>query len=144
MRRYRSLFPWRKYMAQCGHETKLKGKITAYGQSSKMKMNFDTNNIPYCLDCIEKMTIKCPWCGGPIFVGEYVTLYSPNDPNFQVPDGCVIYSQEPLILVGCQSRSCADSGADYCGIWTPPGVVERFESALEKSLRTRGPVVMNN
>ena len=144
MNTYRSVFPWRKYMAKCGHETKLKGKIKAYGQSSKVKITCDIDEIPYCLDCIEKMAIKCPWCGGPIFIGEYVTLYTPTDPNFKVPDGCVVYSKEPLQLVGCQSSSCAETGADYCGIWVPPGAVKRIESALEKCLRTGKPVIRNN
>lgn len=139
MRKYRSIFPWRKYMAKCGHETKLKGKIEAYGKSTIMKINAES--VPYCLDCLEKMTIRCPWCGGPIFIGEYITLYTPAHPDFNIVEGCVIYSKDPLQIVGCQY--CIQSAADYCGIWTPPGEVKRIESALEECIRTGSLVIKN-
>lgn len=141
MKRYRSLFPWRKYLAQCGHETKLRGKISAYGQSTKVQINADPDKIKYCLDCIEKMAIRCPWCGGPIFVGELITLYTPAYPDFKIADGCVVYSKDPLQIVGCQY--CIQSAADYCGSWDAPGEVRRVESPLEECMRTGEPVIRN-
>jgi hypothetical protein len=50
------------------------------------------------------MTITCPWCGKPILIGDYVTLYTPSDPNFKIPEGAVVYSENPLQLVGCQRQ----------------------------------------
>ena len=141
MKKYRSLFPWRKYMAQCGHETKRKGKINAFGEIIKVKTK-NVENIPYCLNCLEKAIVKCPWCGNIIFPGELVTLYSPRDPNYKIPEGTFVYSEEPLQLVGCQSSRCAESGADYCGRWAGDHV-DRFESALEQCFRTGQPVITN-
>lgn len=117
---------------------------SSWKQKTTLKILYRPNRTPpYCLDCIEKMTITCPWCGKPIFVGDYVTLYTPTDPNFKIPDGTVVYSKNPLRLVGCQRPGCAFSGADYCGTWEAPGVVKRFPSAIERVMMTGEPVVMN-
>jgi hypothetical protein len=89
------------------------------------------------------MTITCPWCGKPILIGDYVTLYTPSDPNFKIPEGAVVYSENPLQLVGCQRPTCVETGADYCGIWDVPGVVKRSPSAIERIMMTGKPVIMN-
>ena len=128
----------------CGHHSKLKKKVQVGDKKFSLRIKYKPGKQPpYCLDCIEKMTITCPWCGKPILIGDYVTLYKPSDPNFKVPEGAVVYSEEPFRLVGCQRRSCAQSGADYCGIWDVPGKVKRFQSALEQAMMTGEPVFMN-
>lgn len=118
-------------IAKCGHETKLEGTISAFGEKRKMKMNFDPGNVEYCLDCIAKMSIICPWCGKPIFVGDHITLYSPVDKDFKIAKNVHVYNQDPLQLVGCQRPSCADTGADYAGFWRPGGV-KRELSIIEQ------------
>ena len=72
-----------------------------------------------------------------------MTLYTPLDPNFKIPKGTVVYSENPLKLVGCQRSTCADTGADYSGVWDVPGVVKRFPSAIERVMMTGNPVIMN-
>jgi hypothetical protein len=37
-------------------------------------------------------------------------------------------------LVGCLRWDCADTGADMCGRWMPPGKVERTPSPMELCL----------
>lgn len=129
---------------ECGHKTKLKKIVKVGNESVEFKIKYRPfGRISYCLDCVEKMTITCPWCGRPIYIGDYVTLYSPSDPNFKIPEGTVIYSKNPLQLVGCQRSDCADTGADYCGYWDVPGKVRRFSSAIERVRQTGEPVIMN-
>lgn len=134
----------REIMCGCGHNSKLKKKFKIGGEKIKFYIQYEPGRTPsFCLDCVSKMSITCPWCGRPICVGDYVTLYTPSDPNFKIPEGAVVYSENPLQLVGCQRRDCADSGADYCGTWDVPGKVERFPSALERAMMTGEPVIMN-
>ena len=129
---------------ECGHKTKLNKIVERDEEKVKLIVKYrPLKPIPYCLDCVEKMTITCPWCGKPIFVGDYVTLYTPTNSNFKIPEGAVVYSENPLRLVGCQRSTCAETGADYCGIWDVPGVVKRFPSAIERVMMTGEPVIMN-
>ena len=136
---------WLRPKCKCGHKPKvMEANIEAYGQKHfvRIKRHNLFRRSPFCLECLKERVIKCPWCGGAIFPGDYVTLYTPKDPQFKIPDGCVVYSSSPLRLVGCQARSCADSGADYCGRWNGHDV-ECFESALEECMRTGQPVIRN-
>jgi len=136
-----SLSPIRYKATKCGHRTKRCGSVSAYGHTitTKMKKN-DTGSIDYCLDCIGKMAIKCTWCGDPIFVGDPVTLYTPVDRDFDIPKHAIVYNKEPLQLVGCLSRDCADTGADRAGFWLPDddvkghGHVQRVQTAYEAIL----------
>lgn len=135
---------WLRPKCECGHKPKvMKANIEAYGQKRFVRIMRHNlfHRSPFCLECYKEHVIKCPWCGGAIFPGDYVTLY-PAPKNFKVPDGSVVYSYNPLRIVGCQSRDCADSGADYCGRWNGHGV-DCFESALEECMRTGQPVIRN-
>lgn len=147
MEKLKDFFSWlkpKKIVCGCGHTSKLKKKVSVGGERILLRINYRPDKqIPYCLDCVEKMSIVCPWCGKPIFVGDYITLYTPSNPDFKIPEGAVVYSENPLRLVGCQRSTCAETGADYCGIWEVPGVVKKFPSAIEHVMMTGGPVVMN-
>ena len=149
MKKFKNFFSWLKQkpneiQCRCGHTSKLKKDISIKGKKVTLRINYKPNKeYPYCLDCIEKMTIICPWCKRPIFVGDYVTLYTPTDPNYKIPEGTVIYTKDPLRLVGCQRSDCAETGADYCGTWEAPGFVKRFPSAIERVMATGEPVVIN-
>ena len=91
-------------IAKCGHKTKIKGKVSAFGESGVVTIpKNEDGTIDFCLKCIEEMTIRCAWCGKPIFVGQPVTLYSPISPEecngekeFKMPDYAVIYQKKPL------------------------------------------------
>lgn len=129
----------------CGHKTAQNGKIEAFGVETDMKMPRNSQGrLDYCLDCITQMTVKCAWCGDVIFIGTPITLYGPSYP-WVFPDGTVFHSDNPLRVVGCPSSSCADTGADYVGMWLPDTegqgqVVRRrsmYAEAIQKGLSVR-------
>ncbi len=116
------IFFEKKIVADCGHEVCKKGVITAFGKSCTTEIKFVDDKTPFCHKCLEKMAVQCPWCGGPIFIGDMITLYIPSE-NFIIPKSAAVYNRDPVQLVGCQTTSCASSGADYAGTWMPPGKV---------------------
>ncbi|NTW30199.1 MAG: hypothetical protein HGA33_02895 [Candidatus Moranbacteria bacterium] len=89
------------------------------------------------------MAIRCAWCGKPIFIGDPVTLYSPNE-GFEIPEYAVRYSEDPLRLVGCLRWDCADSGIDRSGFWMPPGEVMRVMSPIEQVLATGTAAIVSD
>ena len=128
----------------CGHQTKLKDRVSAFGESRGYRLIPHQGKVEYCHQCLAKMTIRCAWCGKPIFIGSPITLYSPSKPKeFAVPEYAVVYDANRLVLVGCLRWECAETGADRMGFWVPPGVVERVLSPLELCAMT-GQVVINN
>lgn len=114
---------------ECGHGTKRAIEVSAFGYTRKGI--FKKDDLQYCSDCLVNMTIKCAWCGKPIFVGDPVTLYTPMKEDFIVPKHAVIYKKDPLQLVGCLRWDCADTGVDRSGFWVPPGKVQRVLSPIE-------------
>ena len=126
----------------CGHKTHKKGFMLGGESTSIMEMPLAKNGHPdYCLDCIGKMGIRCAWCGEPITIWSPVTLYTPKK-EFKIPDYAVAYGEgEQKALIGCLRWDCADTGADLCGYWVPPGVVKRISSSLEIAMQT-GKMVM--
>lgn len=143
-----NFFKWfskneKMYLANCGHECIKKDKVSAFGVTIITEVPLVNGKIEYCHKCLEKMAIRCAWCEKPIFVGDFITLYNVNS-NYQIPKFSVIYNKEPLQLVGCQRSNCADTGADYCGRWMPPGNVERQQSAIEMSFSNPGDIIIGN
>lgn len=135
---------------KCGHYTKQSGSVSAFGQTIHTKMPKNKNcSFDYCLDCVSKMATRCAWCGNPIFIGEPITLYTPNT-DFKIPEYAVIYSKDPLRVVGCLSRDCADTGGDVAGFWLPgengKGHIHRVPTIFETMLSQEEPsvVVINN
>jgi len=150
MGRFRNIFLWLDNMnmsnytaTKCGHRTKQTGKVSAFGRTIITKMPKVGDSVEYCLDCLSKMAIQCAWCGGPIFIGDSVTLFSPRDDGFKLPEHAVIYRDNPLQLVGCLRWDCAATGADRAGFWLPSkngrGYVRRVQSPYEALLATGVP-----
>ena len=161
-----SLSPFRYTAAKCGHRTKRSGSVSVFGRTTTTKMPMNKNgSVDYCLDCIGKMAIRCAWCSDPILIGDPITLYSPGpragffsseEPSegqktreqdgFVVPDGAVVYRENPLTLVGCLGWNCADTGADRAGFWLPgedgKGHVHRVQTAYEAILGAKEPSMM--
>ena len=161
-----SLISFRYTAAKCGHRTKRSGPVSAFGRTTTTKMPMNKNSsVDYCLDCIGKMAIRCAWCSDPIFIGDPITLYSPGprtglfsserpseaqktrkQDGFVVPDGAVVYRENPLTLVGCLGWNCADTGADRAGFWLPgedgKGHVHRVQTAYEAILGAKEPSMM--
>jgi hypothetical protein len=96
----------------------------------------EDGNLNYCLDCITKMSIQCAWCEKPIWIGDPVTLYIPEN-NYTIPKYAVRYDKEPQRLVGCLRQDCG-SGVDRKGFWIPPGKVLRVPSPIEMLLSDSG------
>ena len=139
------------YTAKCGHRTKLKGKLSTFGETCEceIKIPRGEKSPEYCLDCLSKMGIKCGWCKETIFVGDIITLYSPNkDKKWQEMKNdseVVIHNEEHKQIVGCGRTSCADSGMDYAGSWEPPGKVYRRPTAVEMLMANPdAKMVLNN
>ncbi|MCK5021723.1 MAG: hypothetical protein KAR54_00535 [Candidatus Pacebacteria bacterium] len=127
----------KNFIAKCGHKTRIKGKISAFGETITMKMLVNKDgSVEYCLECIGKMAILCAWCKKPIFIGSSITLYSPrNKDEFELPENAVIYDKERMAVVGCGRTTCAETGADYAGQWIPDedgkGKVHRRPTIIE-------------
>ncbi len=139
----RLLFGKRYTAEKCGHRTRRSGRITAFDtyRSKQMPLN-NGGTVDWCLDCIGKMTIRCAWCGSPIFVADPITLYVPKKLD-DLPEYAVRYGENPVSVVGCMLMSCADTGADRAGFWMPgddgKGRVARVPSPLEIAMATGMP-----
>jgi len=122
---YRRLAP-----AGCGHQTRLFGSLEAYGE--RIEIIGLSKKPLLCFSCMHQLTIRCAWCGKPIFPGDPVTLYSPMDSTY-VPNysATVRHLDNPVIYVGCLRLDCAESGADRAGFWNPPDGVHRVPTAYE-------------
>ncbi len=120
---------------KCGHKTKIKDSVTAFGQTTVTQVPVSKDGTtPYCHKCLEKMAIRCAWCGKPIFIGDPITLYSPMDKDRKMPDYAVVHNKEHNSYVGCFRWDCAQTGADRAGLWYPPGKVHRVPTAFEMLL----------
>ena len=137
---FRLLFGKRYTAEKCGHDTRRSGRIHAFDtyRSKQMPLNMN-GTADWCLDCIGKMTIRCAWCGNPIFIADPITLYVPNKPD-ELPEYAVRYGDDPVSVVGCMLMSCADTSADRSGFWMPgddgKGRVARVPSPFEIMLAT--------
>lgn len=130
-------------VARCGHKTEISGSI--YDEDKEKgpyTVELKGNPPNYCLDCLKKSIIKCPWCGGPIFPEEPITLYTSSQKDFKIPDGSIAVSTDPPQLIGC--GRCADTGADYSGFWKAPGKLIRHKSLLQIAAETGTAVMSNN
>ncbi len=134
----------KKIKANCGHLTLKKDRVFSGKEKCIIELPIKNNKTDYCHRCLEKMTIKCAWCGQSIFIGEPITLYSPIDKNFQIPKHAVIHQEDPLQLVGCLRINCADTGADRAGFWYPPGKVRRILSLFEIAIQGNTTAICND
>ncbi len=160
-RRWQRLkFAWRRrfgpdsYLCGCGHTATYKTVLSIHGREGEYVL--PSANPLWCPQCFAKAAIKCAWCGYPIVPGDPVTLYTPGprsdifistkEPSeaqirrqqkeFVLPDGAVVYSQNPLRVVGCLRWECADTGGDRAGFWVMPGKVRRVMTIEEMLLAT--------
>jgi hypothetical protein len=134
----------KKIIANCGHEAKEKDTVTAFGENTETIIPIINGKTDYCHRCLEKMAIRCAWCGGVIFIGDPITLYTPSDENFKIPEYAVVHKENPLQLVGCLGRNCAETGADRAGFWYPPGSVKCVASPLEMAMQSGKAVAVGN
>lgn len=132
--------------AGCGHKTRLYDKIEVIGKDGKTeKEGLEIKNFKpsHCHKCVEKMVIRCAWCGEPILIGDPITLYTPTK-DFEIPKYAMVYKEDPKRLVGCLRLDCADTGADRVGFWVMPGKVERVLSPIEEVFMTNKTVIVSD
>ena len=101
----------KKLTANCGHVTKEKNTIIVFGEKINITLSLENGKTEYCHKCIEKMAIRCAWCGHSILIGDPITLYSPRNKDFKIPPYATIFNKEPLQLVGCLRWDCAETTA---------------------------------
>lgn len=155
MNRIRSWFAQlfsKRVTPACGHVSALVETREIFGEfytDLKLPGGKD-GTAKYCFDCLARMAIRCPWCDRPIVVGYDVTLYGPeqDQEKYLSMPHVVVYSKDPLQLVGCPRMDCADTGMDYAGIWIPnaqgKGHVHRYRSGIEELIETGAPIVVRN
>jgi len=131
-------------LATCGHKTLKKDSVTAFGEKTTTEILISNGKTDYCHRCLEKMAIQCAWCGEVIFIGDPITLYSPDKQSFEIPKHAVTHGENPLQLVGCLRWGCADTGADRAGFWYPPGKVKPVESLLSMAAQSGNIITVDN
>lgn len=142
-----AVWVWRRLQILCsktytashtGNRSKRRGFLKAGGETRFCTLPLINGTIPYTHRDLSDLTIRCPWCLKPIFIGDYVTLYVWRKSIMVIPDGAHVYSIDPAIqVIGCQRDTCTDTIADCQGQWVPDderpghGRVERIMSAFE-------------
>lgn len=75
------------------------------------------------------VVIQCAWCGKLIHSGDSITLYEPP-PWFQIPWYALIYTRNPMRLVGCLRPDCCFAKLDNVGVLTSSGNLELKKTRL--------------
>lgn len=113
---------WRTFTAKCGHATKLKGVVSACGETVNVTLRFgDDGRIAICHGCLSRTTIPCAYCGRPISHGSGITLYAKTEEKLH--SHAKFYKQLPI---GCCRRTCRESFDAPFGWWLYPGVVREW------------------
>ena len=128
----------------CGHVTKKKTFVTSPDGDSWW-FHTRAKGDDYCSECFKEAMIVCAWGEKLIAPGDPVTLYTPRDPDFRLPEGAAIYKEKPRPqMVGCLRWDCADTGADRTGFWVMPGKVERVVSPMEMAMASNDVVIVSD
>jgi hypothetical protein len=120
-------------VADCGHLTSRKGAKMILGKIEKFKLEKGNEPPEYCLDCIEKFSIRCAKCGGLICPGYPVTWYEPDKIGCEYSRYTTIFDGK---VIGCISNGCSEA-ALIIGYWVAPGKV-RFLQEVDESDRFVG------
>ena len=83
----KNFFTKKTIIAKCGHETSLIGEINIFSHKIQVRIKKGVGIPNLCLHCYEKKSILCGWCREPITPGDPITLYSPKNPDWQLPEG---------------------------------------------------------
>lgn len=133
-------------VAGCGHSTRRKGRVTAFGETVVLETPLDAQGKPYiCLECLGKMSIRCAYCHGAIFPFDSITLYAPGT-LFEPGEESVTVGKNPVRFVGCMRSAClSGSKGFFSAVWLPNVVTrhgwvghvsddeEAFKGAIESS-----------
>ena len=139
-----------------GTKTKGCGYVSAFGESRFLILSENAQGtVSFTVREIQDSTIRCAWCGKPIFARDGITLLTPMreipgttewhglpkreripKAEANLKEYAVVYNEDPLQLVGCTRDTCCDL-MDQCGMWIPDpdnpgkGKVHRMPSAVE-------------
>lgn len=118
----------------CGHETKVKGLMaTPFGAISVYRI---PARPEYCLSCLGRMAVQCICCEKPIWVGDSVTLYQPNQKD-KLPRYAFRLYKGSDYYVACTRLDCAKNRKSILAHWLPPGKVVSDSPPTETVLSTR-------
>jgi hypothetical protein len=127
------------YKAQCGHWTRLRGAVRAFGEKVVTTMPREDGHPKYCLKCLAKMAIRCGLCGRAIFVGDPVAVYYGHARRVNIlpesSDSNLEKKRDEKKVIGCLRTDCAHSGSDRAGFWHPDIKILRAMSPFEMILR---------
>lgn len=107
---------------KCRHRTRARGLVHSSGEVRSIGLPVKGGEAGYCLDCIARMTIRCAWCGKPIFIGDRITLFGDTEDRRLWPQAC---RDDSGRYIGCLRRCCA-AADQSAGRWVPPGKVARL------------------
>lgn len=130
----------KEILAACGHKTRDSLLAKALGEDPRIKdiLLNEKGRIRYCHKCLEKMAIRCAWCGETILIGEPITLYSPafgsEMPDFAVEEDARTL---PRNFIGCFRDRCVVPGETMDGILIPPGKARRIEKPFDPKKRLK-------
>jgi hypothetical protein len=107
-------------VAGCGHSTRRKGRVTAFGETTVLETPLDAKGKPYiCLECLGEMSIKCAYCHGTIFPFDSITLYSPGT-LYKPEEGSITFGKNPVRFVGCLRPACvSEKRGFFSAVWLP-------------------------
>ena len=124
-----------KIKSGCGHWNSLAVTVEAFEEKRnftyKLKRLFSSHKNLYCPQCLANMAIKCGWCDNVIWPGDEITLLKPkNIDSYKLPESALLYSQNPVVVVGCVCD--ADAVIDVQGNWHPPEGILFKDSIIHK------------
>ncbi len=142
LKRLRTRLTGKAYATYSGVWTEITKDVDVFGKTMKCSLPINKDGtVDFTPEDIAGMSLKCPWCSEVIRVGDPVTLLTPIDPEFEIPEHCGVYSTDPLQLVGCLLWDCPGAHfGDRSGFWLPntdepekkEGKVFRVMSPLEQ------------
>lgn len=135
---------WRTYIASvCKHQTKRIGVVSAYGTERFITLPLNhERSVSYCLACHARMAIRCGKDEHAIFPGDIVSLWRPDDPDFELPDGALRYQEGKTIsIIACNEPHGDSRVIQRVGRWIPPGEIMRVPGALERAQEGATPLL---
>jgi hypothetical protein len=121
------------YAYCCGHMTNAEDFLEYEGERAVLELKIDESGETfYCHKCLQEMTIKCAWCGKPIFVGAPVTLYkAAENEEKNLPVYAVLFNKEENTYLGCWRKDCCEKKEDIVGQWHPDNKVYMKDTLKE-------------
>lgn len=128
-----SIFGGEIRAVRCGHKTRKKWEVYAFGQFKEgLTISPNENNeVDYCAHCLCDMIIRCANCGGIIIPGDPIVLYKATH-GFAPPEYAVSEGEgEDYRCVWCLRKGCAEK-LDRNAFWVIPGKILHVHAPVEQ------------